>query len=355
VERSYLLDPKDRVTVTDLDLAFLDAGGLAAGVYSYRVSAVMSGTDPFNPAGENLPSDPFPINLPGLNGGAVLTLHWAPVTGAVKYRVYRTQVNGASGSELLLAEVTAPTTAYTDDDTIVPSGSGPLPLGSTGVWRVVGTLPGAREAAGSTVVADASTASLKYLYVIGGRDATTAQATAYKIPITIASDASQTVGTVAASSALGTARWQLGVITANGTSAPVVGTAQYVYAFGGATDTMTSSAVQAALVTAGGDLGAWTTVSSMNPARTGFAPVAVNNFLYGFGGTTTGSTTPDNSGSSGQISNAPPAIISWQSTSAQMTARRFLPGSTLQGAFFYVLGGKTDALAATQSTDRIVW
>lgn len=38
-----------------------------------------------------------------------------------------------------------------------------------------------------------------------------------------------------------------------------------------------------------------------------------------------------------------------------MTAHRFLPGSTMQGAFFYVLGGKTDTLSATQTTDRIVW
>lgn len=355
VERSYLLDPKDRVTVTDLDLSFTDVGGLGAGVYTYRVSAVMSGSDPFNPTGENLPSDPFPINFPGLNGGTVLTLHWAAITGAVKYRVYRTQVNGAAGSELLLAEVTAPTTSYTDDNTLAPSGAGPLPLGSTGVWSVVGTLPGPREAAGSTVVADPAAPGQWYLYVVGGRDATSVQSTALKVPVTIAADASQTVGTIATSSALGTARWQLGVVTANGTSAPVVGTAQYLYAYGGSTGAMTSSATQAALVTANGDLGAWTTVNSMTPARTGFAPVAVNNFLYAFGGTASGSTTPVNSGGSAEISNAPPALVSWQSTSAQMTARRFLPGSTLQGAFFYVLGGKTDALPATQSTDRIVW
>lgn len=358
VERSYLLDPKDRVTVTDLDLQFSEVTGLPGGIYTYRVSAVMGPTDTFNPSGENLPSDPFPINLPVLSGiNTVLTLHWAAVPGAVKYRVYRTAVNGAAGTELLLAEVTAPATSYTDDGAVTPAGQGPLPVGSTGVWTVAGTLPAAREGAAATVVADPTTAGLWYLYVVGGRDGAGAvQNTAFKVPVTVASDASQTVGTITASAnTLGTARWELGVVTASPSSAPVVGTAQWVYAYGGNTGTVNTGAAQAAQVMANGDLGPWTTVNTMSPTRSGFAPVVVNGYLYGFGGLQSGSTTPDNGGSSSQLTTPQPALTNWQNTSAQMTAHRFLPGSTMQGAFFYVLGGKTDVLSATQTTDRIVW
>lgn len=356
LERSYLLNPKDRVAITDLDLQFIEGSGLAGGTYTYRVAAVMSATDAFNPGGENLPSDPFPINVPVLSGaGTVLTLRWAPVTGAVRYRVYRTAPNGAAGTEVLLAEVNSPVTSYGDDGTVTPAGLGPLPLGSTGVWTVAGTLPSAREGAGATLVADPTTPGLSHLYIVGGRNAAgVMQNTAIKVPITIASDASQTVGTIATSvSTLGTARWQLGVVTANRASAPIVGTAQYVYAYGGSTGVGTSGAAQAAQVLSNGDLGAWATVTGMNPTRGGFAPVVVNDFLYAFGGVQ--AATPQSSGSSSQLTTPLPSLDNWQSTSAQMTARRFLPGSTPQGAFFYVLGGQTDTLPATQSTDRIVW
>lgn len=356
LERSYLLDPKDRVVITDLDLQFIEGSGLAGGTYTYRVAAVMSATDPFNPAGENLPSDPFPINVPVSGGsGTVLTLRWAPVTGATRYRVYRTARDGASGTEVLLAEVNSPGTSYIDDGTVTPTGLGPLPLGSTGVWTLAGTLPSAREGAGATLVTDPTTPGLVHLYFVGGRNAAgTMQNTAIKVPITIASDASQTVGTIASSaSTLGTARWQLGVVTANKASAPIVGTAQYVYAYGGSTGVGTTGATQAAQVLSNGDLGAWVTVTGMSPTRGGFAPVVVNDFLYAFGGVQL--TTPQSSGSSSQLTTPVPALGNWQSTSAQMTARRFLPGSTVQGAFFYVLGGQTDTLPATQSTDRVVW
>ena len=359
VERSYLLDPKDRVDVTDVDFTVTEGAGLSPGVYSYRVAAVMGATDVFNPGGENLPSDPFPIQSPTIsNSNVLLTLRWAPITGATKYRVYRTAVNAPAGSELFLAEVTAPATSFLDDGSLTPAGLAPLPLGSTGVWTVVGALPAAREGAGSALVKDSDVTrpGQWYLHVVGGRDGAGAvTATTTKIPLNIAVDASQTVGTIAAGTSLGTARWVLGVDTANATSAPLVGTSQYVYAFGGATAGGSTSAAQAALVGVNGDLGVWVNVQNMTPTRNSFASTILNNFLFGFGGLVNASTTPDNGGVSAQISSAPPALINWQNTTGTLTAKRELPGSTLLGSFFYVLGGRTDLLPATRTTDQIVW
>ena len=192
--------------------------------------------------------------------------------------------------------------------------------------------------------------------MVGGRDGAGAfSATTTKIPLNIAADASQTVGTIAAGSSLGTARWVLGVDTANATTAPLVGTSQYVYAFGGATAAGATSAAQAALVGVNGDLGVWTNVQNMTPARSSFGSTILNNYLFGFGGLVNASIIPDNGGVSGQVSSAPPALVNWQNTTGTLTAKRELPGSTLLGSFFYVLGGRTDLLPATRTTDQIVW
>ena len=86
-------------------------GTLAAGTWSYRVSA----TDAY---GETLASTAVTVTL-GAPGGAIST--WGAVTGAATYKVYR----GVSGSELLLATVTAPTVTYTDNGSITPSGALP--------------------------------------------------------------------------------------------------------------------------------------------------------------------------------------------------------------------------------------
>jgi hypothetical protein len=65
VERAVVLDPAQREEVTDL-LLEVGAQGLDAGTWYYRVAAVMTPADTFNPDGENLPADPFPVRLPDL-------------------------------------------------------------------------------------------------------------------------------------------------------------------------------------------------------------------------------------------------------------------------------------------------
>src|SRR5688572_30893508 len=68
---------------------------------------------------ETLASEPLAINLPdALDGTVVLTVSWSEVAGAQSYRVYRSaDPDLAAGSEQLLAEVDADTTARSEEHT----------------------------------------------------------------------------------------------------------------------------------------------------------------------------------------------------------------------------------------------
>ena len=60
---------------------------------------MMPASHPTNPGGETLPSEPFPVLMPALNGRqVVVTVHWSQVAGAVGYRVYRSPAAGAEST-----------------------------------------------------------------------------------------------------------------------------------------------------------------------------------------------------------------------------------------------------------------
>jgi len=141
-------------------------GSLAAGVYYYRVSAVL-GTNPVNPDGETLASDEYPFA--STTGAATAKLTWSCVPGATRYRVYRSPAaNGTSGSEQLLAETpptgtctTGATETYSDTGGVTPGGDRPLPPGALGHWVQGGTLGVARSQSAALLVGDD-------VYVAGG-------------------------------------------------------------------------------------------------------------------------------------------------------------------------------------------
>jgi hypothetical protein len=361
VERAYILDPADRVELTDVDLAVVSAG-LGGGLYYYRVAAVMGTSDPKNPGGENLPSDPFPIALPVLTGKAFeLTLKWEPVSGATAYRVYRTvNPNDAAGSEQLLAEVS--TTTYTDDGSATPSALTPLPIGSTGAWQLIGSgagsvLSSVREGAASTVAADSAAPHMEYLYVVGGLGDSGVLGTVDVIAITTDPLTGGQTATVTPANAAGlTGRWLLGALTANSAnSTSVTGSAQYVYALGGRTGTTLTSGVEIAEVLPGGVLGNWTSANSwgMSPTRAGFGHVLANNRLFAMGGT---HGTPSADCSSAQIDAPPPGLTNWQNSTATMAEQRYLVSTVLHGSLFiYLVGGQTNTSSATRSVEQVVW
>lgn len=92
------------------------AGGtLTAGTYKYYVTAI-------NASGETTVSNE--ISGTTSAGNLTLALLWASVTSATGYKIYRTAIGGATGSELLLVTVGAVTT-YNDDGSLSPSGALP--------------------------------------------------------------------------------------------------------------------------------------------------------------------------------------------------------------------------------------
>lgn len=356
IDRAYLLDPANRVEVTDFDVEISDLGGLAAGVYYYRVAAVMGASDPLNPGGENLSSDPMPFAVPAFSGGQVtVTLRWSAYPGAVSYRVYRTVApNDSAGSEKLLSVVPATQLSQRDDGSVTPSGDGPLPIGSTGVWHTVGSLLVAREGPASALALDPSDSSKAYLYVLGGKSSSGAMLNSYEyLPITLGVAGAQPVGVVASGgTALGVARWQLAGYSANSLTAPQVGADQYLYMVGGLAATGASSRGEAAQVQAGGSLGSFSQLSDLNPKRAGFGHAIANGFLFAFGGV---NGSPSSTSASTKIISPAPTLDNWNSTSINMSVNRYLMGSTLHGAFIYVLGGQTDTAGAAQSTEQVIW
>lgn len=368
VERAVVLDPDLRGEVTDLLLEVDRSAGLGAGVWYYRIAAVMGPSDPFNPNGENLASDPFPVQLPDLGTTKLtVTVGWQPVIGAVKYRVYRSPTAGATvGTEEVIAEVMAPSTSYKDAGGASISADRPLPIGSLGTWQVVATLSVPREGPGVSWGADPADPALAYLYVFGGRSSATAVHDTYELlPLTLAPDGSQAPAAAFVPGALklGTARWQLGATRAvNEVSSRIPPGSTYLYALGGLDAAGTAvGANEAALVQAGGQLGTFTALpTSLKSA--GYFAVVAGNYVFSFGGS---NASPSATVVSGQIcakgvggctTPAPPDVANWNAGQAMLTAR-YLHAGTLSGAFIYTAGGVTSLspLMVTNSTEYRLW
>jgi hypothetical protein len=373
VERAAVLDPRSRGEITDLLLDPRDGQGLGAGIFYYRVAAVMGAGDPFNPGGEGLASDPFPVRLPDLGARKLaVTVQWSVVPGAVRYRVYRSPAAGATvGTEQVIGEVAAPGRELQDTGVAPIAADTPLPVGSLGVFTTLpATLSVPREGAGVAAAVDPADPGRHYLYVLGGRtDASTVLASYELLPITVAADGSQTAAAsfTAGTRALGAARWQLGATAATrDVSTRIPAGSSYIYALAGvaANGTSTVSEADAALVQAGGQLGDFTSLRTMN--RAGYAAVTAGDFVFAFGG---GNAAPDQSIVSGEICAAgvggcgpvatqvPPNVANWNAGQTMLTGR-YLMGAALSGAFIYVVGGVTVAgspATVTRSTEYRLW
>jgi hypothetical protein len=367
VERAAVLDPARRGQISDLILEVDRVDGLGPGVWYYRVAPMMDANDAFNPGGEDLPSDPFPVQLPDLNGTRfVVTVNWKVTPGATGYRVYRSPTAGATvGEEEVIAEVAAPSTSFVDRGAAPISADRPLPIGSLGVWHTVGTLSVPREGPGVGWGLDPADPAMGYLYVMGGRqDSATALASYELLPFAIGADGSQTVAPafLPGAATIGTARWQLGVSRATSElSSFVAPGVTYLYALSGlaAGGTTTVSSAVAGQVQAGGQL-AFTNLLLMS--RAGYFTTVAGNFVFAFGGN---QASPDATIASGEICgpgvagcglNSAPQIGNWN-TGQNMLVPRYLMGGALSGAFMYVVGGvtSTNPLTVASSTEYRLW
>lgn len=374
VERACVLDPDDAPEISDLNLTAVKSGGLAKGLYYYRVSAVMPSSDPKNPGGETLPSDPFPLLLPKLSANRTITvkLFWSKVANATGYKIYRSPKagDGVDKLQLIKSITSGSTTAYTDkNDTPVTPAKTPLKLGATGTWHAITPkLKTARRGAGVAILADPQdTTGTKYvLLVAGGRSSSQALGSIERLSITIdpKTDA-QTVGAAfsVVPQTLSKARWQVAAFGANNANASAIpAPKQYLYVGAGvATNGNTGVRdVDAFEVLAGGGLGSRISVDAMSPSRAGYGAVVANSFLYAFGGQ--GGQPSDSAsqakictaGASGCTTAAPPNLQNW-STATKMSKLRYLMGSAIQSGFIYLLGGAVTTSTVTNSTEYTIW
>lgn len=368
VWRAKILDPAEAPDIVDvaLDVDQNQAATLAAGRYSYRVAAVFPSDYDENPSGETLASDPQLVQTPDLTVQVTITLTWSEVAGAIGYRVYRTVAPGdASGTELLLAEVDAPTLYYVDDGTVTPTGDSPLPLGALGQFAVLPTLGTAREGAGIAAAVDPDDPSTYYLYLLGGRDADgNLLADIERLEVTLESDGTQTPAAdwVYGAVDIGTPRWQLSTFLADRVSAPdlITTSESWVYAGGGIAANLLDMVpeVFALKVAAGGALGEGTDerfeVESMNPYLAGYVAVTCANQLFAFGGNHANATTESFSAEmcgvrpgacdtgGGTTIPDPPELANWNNLSLNLSVARYLAAGTTVSAFIVVLGGIDD-------------
>lgn len=372
VYRSEILNPLAAPQVTDADVRYSAVTGLSAGIYTYRVAAVMSAADPNNPNGETLASDFFPIQLPAAGQGAgklQVILFWSTVPNAASYRIYRSpKANDAAGKELLVGSVlaTAMPLRFVDDGTVTPAGAAPLPLGSTGTWRQIVSLNTARIAPGVGVAQDPVDATKWYVYAVGGNSSTPASPTAVNsvefLPVTVMNNgAAQNFTTwTAATSTLGKARWALAALPATGANNSVVMSAvdTYLYAASGSTSSLTNldGLIEVAKVQAGGQLAAFADARTAGTGikRPGYGGALVNNQVMAFGGFQGGAAA--NQSDTGTLSSATTVGNFNALGNGTLKFPRALQGTAIESAFVYQLGGASAGVNTAQNTtEQTIW
>lgn len=163
VWRAPILDTAPRPTVR-AEARLVASGGLGPGVWRYRVAAVTGMTAP----AESVASAPVAVRC---EGRCAVALRWAPVAGAVRYRVFRSPTADADARDLV-AVASVDAAGWVDDGSAFPTGTDasarPLDPGSVGPWQAVGArLLAARTGAAAVMVR--GTDDHWSLVVAGGR------------------------------------------------------------------------------------------------------------------------------------------------------------------------------------------
>ncbi len=352
VLRAQILDPLAVPVINDLDFEFLDEGqGLETGVYIYRVSAILSGDADANPDGETLPSEPQPVFVPALAQGVSAIIEWTEIPDAVAYRVYRSPLPDlAFGAETLLAELPADTTAFIDDGTDVPGVDTPLPIGALGRWHTVATLTTARFDHGVAVSPDPADPSLQHIILAGGDTGQGLTASIEIVSVRVHGPADQrVVNAQSLPNGLAQSRTGLEIVVASSSNASLLGPGVvklYVLSGAGAGNA-TLTDVTVASILPGGLPGPFTSTEALRPFRRGYAAAAANNALVAVGGqggdpSSTGAST--DLLSNGQLDN-------WNSLGNTNLTARVNMGRAVFVGFFYLIGGRTELNAASNTMD----
>ncbi len=372
-KRAMVLSPSE-APMLDLPDARLGTTGLAAGFWYYQVSAVFSGTDPDNANGESLPSDPMPIRLPAVGAKKLqLQLSWkppvdslgVPLPNVVGYRVYRTAAVvpaftlSAGGARVLLG--TTSTTTFLDDGSAVPGTAVPLRVGHTGQWSPLPNMSVPRRGLAMSYGFDPTDASRFYAYSFFGLDGATANDTYEFLPVTIGANGRQAAAATWTTGASKTAapRWQVGAFRVDGSVLAAAAPRTYLYVGGGLTAVgATDLTVEAGTLGAGGDLGALVAGGGASPVKNfsvgaaGYGVCAANSRLFTFGGQ---GAAPAFNAKVIQLAAPQPGMSgAWSNEGLMMLDPLYLPGTAVQNAFIFILGGQTGS-TATKYTQRVVW
>jgi hypothetical protein len=366
--RAITLDPQE-VPGLDVDDLVLQAAGLDAGYWFYRVSATFAGADLDNPLGESLPSREVIVRVPSFPGKKVeVVLSWTAPADALGadlpnvsgYRVYRTKlVNGVSGGEVLLGTTAAGVLTFSDDGTAAPGTETPLPTGSMGKWAALANMTTARKGPAGTAAFDPTNESRFYVYAGLGLDGANAVLGSYEyLQVDIAANGHQTAAAAwtAGANAIPQPRWQAGAWTADATVSSTITLPDTYVFFGGGILAAGGAAngVHVGQVAAGGDLGALTASKSFSSNVAGYGVCAANNQLFTFGGA---NAAPSKGAASASFQGAAPGLAnnSWNAEGIQLLQSRYLMGSAVQSAFIFLVGGDTAGGVGSNTTELVVW
>ena len=350
VWRARILDPLAGPRLTELSID--GGGGLSAGTWRWRVSALFDASDAINPGGESLPGEVFSAALPD-EEGAVVTLRWSPVDDAVGYRLYRSvEADAPTGEEGWLADVGA-VAEFVDDGAAADAARRPLVEGALGAWAAMPPLTTPRQSPCLAVVNDPQLdPEIVYLFAAGGLDHTGERLDSLEaLDIVVASEDAQTPGawTVSAQ-VLSEARHQCGAYSVDERLHTVVEDGEsWVYFAGGLGDRdRATGVVDAGRVSEGGGFEDWQTVGGMSPTRAGFGVASASDFLYAFGGQ---GGAPSSGGVSAELTPGDfPDFRNWNNLGTSMIEPRYLPGSAQESAVIFLIGGESGD-GATRSTE----
>ena len=193
--------------------------------------------------------------------------------------------------------------------------------GTIGTWTTNGT-----SLTGTGRYAFAAAVYNGFIYIIGGRDASTLYATIQVAPI----NADASIGSWSTPSSITTARYYLGGFIYNG----------YMYAMGGTTNGTTGlSDVQYAPINSNGTLGTWATTTSLVATRFTPGSVAYNGYLYSIAGY---NNTPQTASYYIKIDTAG-MTGAYASVTPTFTTARAGQASVVYNGILYLMGGETTA------------
>jgi hypothetical protein len=358
IERAIILDPKQAPEIDTFIFEFVDPkdpnqSTLAKGIWYYRVSATMPASDPDNPGGETLPSDPVVLHLPVKN--LKVTISWKPVAGAASYNVYRTPAPGGKfGEEQLLADGLTGT-SYSDlGGAIKNKNQSPLKQGSTGVWVTSSvTLQTARSDAATAI---AKVGGKPFVYLAGGRSGTGAASVLDTVELAAISADGKTLSAFQAgtNTLVSKAERPMLVVGDHDTSPKVPQGTVYLYTAGGDDGAKVYKNGSYSVLAASGQPGTWTTFPEIKNATFGAVGYMVNDTFYFFGGSSNGTSAISNAYSC--EFTTPPAFQSCNSlASGALPTARMNGALTLESAFFYISGGGATDTAATKSVIKTVY